>query len=157
MNLLTVALLASSMLASPGALERYTVHGKVVNAVTLDAASTNFAINWTQADQRGVYGLMSVWVELTDADNSVTAFNMTCYGSRDENTTDYTLQSCDVATGVCTSSDASWTKNPSALATKSWVWRVDVESMPAVNCTITDTGGDASDSMTVYATFSTKG
>jgi len=79
--------------------------------------------------------------------NSATAIAMSCTATVDDGTTDATLQECAVANGVCTSSDASWSKAVSGTAV--WAWRVDVRGYPSVTCTITDTGGDAADKITV--------
>jgi hypothetical protein len=130
--------------------------GTVITSTTLDAASSTFEVENHNHYTDGLWALMSVWVKVTDGDNSVTAITMSCTGSEDQNTTDFTLQSCVVASGACTSSNASWVKDPSGMTTKNWVWRVDIEGVPDIECTFTDTGGDASDSIIVGASFAMK-
>ncbi len=149
-----LALLAPSVApAVAGPQQSYAPYGRVINAVALDAASTSFTLNTDQAQNRGIWGLMTVWVSVTDANNSVTALNLSCTASRDGGTTDFTLQDCTTASGVCTSSDASWSKNPSSMTSKNWVWRVDVSGFAEVECTTTDTGGTGDDSHSVWVTF----
>lgn len=125
---------------------------------TLDAASGTFEVENLKLS--GTYGLMILFLALTDANDSCTAVTMSCTGSPDNNTTDYTLQSCTTVTGVCTSADASWVKDASGnttVDTKRWVWRVDIEGMEDVECTFTDTSGAAADSLRVEAYLATKG
>jgi hypothetical protein len=123
--------------------------GKLLDAATL-AADRSFTISTSGA--RG-YGLLTLYISLTwDAASAVA---LTCTGSNDGNTTDYALQSCSVASGACTSSDASWSK--AVTASKKWIWRVDVEGIEDIECTFTDTGGGASDTLTVYGQFAVKG
>lgn len=150
-------LFAGSSLAASQPLEKYSKYGTVINDLDL-SASRSFEVNLSPGQLGGVWGLMTAYICVTDADDSVTALNMSCTTSHDGGSTDYTLQDCAVSSGACTSSDASWTKNPSAITSpKCWPWRVDIESLPHIECTITDTGGDASDTLNVVATFATKG
>lgn len=159
--LLAVALFTLSTSTALGAAPKqmYSPYGTVINGVALSAASSSFTVNFDNPTTNGIPGLIVVWVSVTDASNSVTAINMSCTGSPNNGTTDYTLQDCSsTAGGVCTSANASWTKDPSAITSpKRWPWRVDIEGMPEVECVFTDTGGDASDSITVTVSFATKG
>lgn len=150
---------AASVVNAAAPKQLYTSYGTVINGVALSAASSSFTVNFDNPATNGIPGLMVVWVSVTDASNSVTAINMTCTGSHNGGTTDFTLQDCSsVAAGSCTSVGASWVKDPSAITSpKRWPWRVDIEGVPEVECTFTDTGGDASDSITVFVTFATKG
>ena len=86
--------------------------------------------------------------------DAASAIAMTCTTSLDSGTTNATLQDCDVASGACTSNDASWTKAISGV--KAWPWRVDVAGYPSVTCTITDTGGGAGDKITVLGLLVTE-
>ncbi|OFW58400.1 MAG: hypothetical protein A2Y75_01445 [Candidatus Solincola sediminis] len=163
MKLIPSALLAATIstqaLASTQPRQTYAFYGRVINAVALSTASSSFTVDLTAPTTNGIFGLMTVWVSIADADNSTTALNMSCTGSHDGGTTDYALQDCATLTnGVCTSVGASWTKDPSGITTpKRWPWRVDIEGFPEVECTFTDTGGAAADSITAYVTFATKG
>jgi hypothetical protein len=152
--LIAAALLISTNALAADPLRKYSKYGRVVNAQDL-SASRSFAIDISAPETNGLWGLMVIWTCLTDASDSVTALNLACTASHDSNTTDYEDQDCSVSSGVCTASDASWTKNPGADTT-CWAWRWDVEGYPAFECTYTDTGGDASDTITTYVTFSTK-
>ncbi len=152
--ILALTIAGPAMAAEP--LNHYGDMGTVITATTLDAASSTFVLKNNVAGRVGIYGLMVVYVTTVDADNGVSAVTMSCTGSRDQNTTDYTLQDCTTAAGVCTSSDASWVKNPGANTTR-WAWRVDIEGFSDVQCTFTDTGGDASDTIAVEASVATKG
>jgi hypothetical protein len=161
---LILSLILSTLVAFPAhaavaSRQAFASYGTVINAVALDTASESFAINMSNTPANGVWGLMTVWVSIADADNSTTAINMSCTGSPDGGTTDFTLQDCaSVVDGVCTSANASWTKNPAAITSpKRWPWRVDIEGIPEIECTFTDTGGAAADTITVTVTFATKG
>lgn len=130
--------------------------GTLIDGANLGAASNSFSTSSTNRP-RGM-GLVALYISLTDADNSVTALNMSCTGSNDDNVTDYTLQSCLTALGVCTSYNASWVRDPSLIASpKRWVWRVDVEGVSALQCTFTDTGGAAADLITIIGQYAVKG
>ena len=127
-----------------------------IAATAMDAASSTFEVE--NAKLAGVYGLLLVLVTVTDANDSTTAVTMTCTTSADNNSTDYTLQVCTTAAGACTSSNASWVKDPSAITSpKRWVWRVDVEGLEDYECTFTDTGGAAADTIAVSAYAAVKG
>ena len=154
-----IALIACIVMPSlASAQRRYSSYGRVVNAATLDASSSTFAVNLNNADTAGVWDLMDVWINVsTDADNSVTAITLACTASRDGGTTDFAMQWCSTAAGVCTSSSTSFVKNPSAMSTKAWVWRLPVAAYPEIECTITDTGGDDNDVMSVWVSFGTQG
>lgn len=156
-TLLVLLAIGPAFAAEP--LRAYSKYGSPIDGVALDAASSSFAINASESpDRNGVWGLMVVWVTITDANDSTTAITMTCTGSHDRGATDYTLQSITTATGVGTSANSSWVKDPSAITSpKKWPWRVDIEGFPEVECTFTDTGGAAADTIGVTVTFATKG
>ena len=78
------------------------------------------------------------------------------YGSvATDGTNLFVLQDCSTASGVCTSSDASWSKAISA-ADKKWVWRVDGTGMYYLSCTATVTNGTANEHITVSGMVNTK-
>lgn len=154
-----ITLCASLTARAAEPLRAYGWYGSPINGVALDAASSSFTVIPSEYPERnGVYGIMVVWVTITDSNDSVTAINMSCTGSHDRGATDYTLQDITVAAGVGTSVNSSWTKDPSGITSpKKWPWRVDIEGMPEVECTFTDTGGNSSDTIGVTVTFATKG
>lgn len=148
-------LLASPSYGDVGPKNLVTVTANPLINTTL-AATRSFSL--TQLTNSGTYGLLVLYVSVTDANNSVTALGMSCTSSLDGNTTDYTLQDITIAAGVGTSVDASWTKDPSAITSpKRWVWRVDIEGLEDVECTITNTGGTAADTLRVDGAFAVKG
>jgi hypothetical protein len=132
--------------------------GTLVNNLGLDA-SRSFSVAATAIQGAG---LLTLYISVTDANDSVTALGMTCTSSPDGGTTDYTIQDCTVASGACTSSNASWTKDPSGISSpKLWPWRVDIEGLIGdgsnIECTFTNTGGVAADKLTVIGYASVKG
>lgn len=105
-----------------------------------------------------IFGLATLYISLTDSNDSTTAFAVACTGSRDNNSTDYRLQSCTESSGVCTLLNASWSKDPSGISSpKRWIQRIDLEGVEDFECTITDTSGAAADTFTIDAVISTKG
>lgn len=141
---------------APGTQSKFANYGTVITTTTLDASSSSFSFANQQASTDGTWDIATVWVTAIDADNGVSAITMSCTGSKNNNTTDYTLQSVDVSAGVGTSTDASWVKNPGANTTR-WPWRIDIAGFPSVECTFTDTGGDASDSIAVDLSLAMEG
>lgn len=85
------------------------------------------------------------------AAGTVTRVDMTCV-EVDRDSIELTLQDCAVAAGVCTSSDVSWQKTLSGAEDKNWPWRVDVESLQSVKCTISAGAGSghANDRLDVH-------
>lgn len=154
--LLGILLIASVALARTGPLNNYVRSGsEVLDAQTLDAART-FRVS--RDSGQGAWGLMSVFIQVTDANDSVTALTMTCSASIDGNTTDYALQDCVLASGAGTCYNLTWAHNPAATTSpKKWVWRVDIEGLEDVECVFTDTGGAAADLLDVSLSFATKG
>lgn len=109
---------------------------------TLDASSTTVTIG--TADLSG-FGILTLYFKLTW--NAASAISMTCTASPDGGTTDYKLQTCDIASGACTSYNSSWSKSVSAST--NWAWRIDTLGFPEIECVITDTGGGASDTLVI--------
>ena len=85
---------------------------------------------------------------------TATAVTLVCSASDDGGTTLYTMQSCDVASGVCTSSDSSWVKAISADTR--WAWRVDLSGYSYISCVATVTGGAADEAISVSGYLTTK-
>ncbi len=122
--------------------------GEKIEITTLDAANTSFTINRSNAWQG--WDLMIVYISVVDGGaSSVTNVTMSCTASEDDNTTPATIQDCTTAAGVCTSNDAGWEKDPASTGQR-WAWRVDISGFQDIECTLTDDGGDASDSIQVY-------
>jgi hypothetical protein len=159
LSLILATLIAFPANAATAPRQAFSKYGTVITTTALSASSTSFTVNLDNAAVNGTYGLAIVWVSIVDASNSVTAINMICTSSPNGGVTDYTLQDCaSVVDGVCTSANASWTKNPAAITSpKRWPWRIDIEGLPELECTFTDTGGDGSDTISVDLTFATKG
>ena len=75
--------------------------------------------------------------------SAATAVNMKCYGSMDSNQTFAQFQACSVSSGVCESTNASWSKTVSSST--NWIWRVDFLGNSDVRCEIECVGGTSSD------------
>ena len=156
--LLAVLTCASLSMAATGKLRNYSrlgAAGVVITAATLDAASTTFT--YDNLPKNGTWGLMLVYVKVTDSNDSVTALTMSCTGSIDDNTTDYSMTSCSVTAGVCTSTVATFVIDPSGITSpKKWLWRVDIEGIEDIQCVFTDTGGLIADTLDVSASLAAK-
>ena len=133
-------------------VQRANNGNKLIDAQTL-AAARSFTLSPAWATMG--YGLLVLYIAVTDANDSVTDVTLTCTASLDGGVTDHKLQSCDTASGACTSYNASWSKNPSS--SENWTWRVDTEGFEYVECTFTPTGGAAADLITVYGGLAVKG
>ncbi len=119
--------------------------GTLISAQDL-SASRSFSVNNNVLGM----GIMLLLVDLTDANSSVTNLTMTCTVSDNDNVSDFKMQTCSLAAGVCTSNDTTWSKSNPGGSTGDLVWRVDILSIPGdTECTFTDTGGDGSDTITV--------
>ena len=91
------------------------------------------------------YGLVALDIAFTRV--AATNVAMTCTTSTDDGTTKFTLQSCAVSAGDCTSSGASWTKTTSV--TGKWTWRVDTVGLNYLQCTFTGASAGATDLLTI--------
>lgn len=154
-TLLAVLLFASSAMAQnvgPRNIFAKAAGGAaLINGATM-AAPRSFT---TTVPQLEGMGLLTVFIELTDANTSITNLSMVCTAMRSGSTTVYKPQSVEVAAGVGTSYDVSW--NKATPGTSKWIWRVDVESFAGATCTFTPTaGGEAGDLLTVYGIFAVK-
>lgn len=127
--------------------------GPQISAQGMDS-SQSFEITGSPSNN---FGLASVLLDLTDANTSITSFDMSCVGKVGLVDDEFTLQSCATSAGVCTSSDASWAK--ASPGTAKWVWRVDMEGIQTLKCTLsvgagTGTGADL---LTARVRLCTKG
>ena len=92
------------------------------------------------------YGLLILYLDHTNS--TATDVQMACTTKPTATDTDAALQSCTVASGNCTSDDATWTKAVGASA--AWPWRVDVGGYPGqVDCVLSGTAAGAGDLATV--------
>ena len=149
------ALALALSLGAVGPTQAYISLGEKIPLTTLDAATTSFQVDRSSG---GIFGLMMIYIEVVDADDSVTAIDMACTASDDQSTTVWALQTCTVAAGTATCLDLAYTKNPAAIATpKRWMYRLDIEGVQSVECTFTDTGGTVLDTIRVVVALSTKG
>lgn len=108
------------------------------------------------------FGLLLVWVALTDANNSVTGVSLSCTASHDANVIDYRIPACvwDSANTRynCEAGPLFW--NPSdeiAADTKYQIFRYDIEGIEDVECTLAFTNGAAGDTVTVKRSWAVKG
>lgn len=149
------ALILSMSLGAVGPTQAYISLGEKIPLTTLDAPSTSFTVDRSSG---GLFGLMMVFVEITDADNSVIGIAMACTASDDTNTTDWALQTCTVSGGTATCLDLAFNKDPQLITSpKRWMNRIDIEGVQSVECTITDTGGTILDTIRVVVALATKG
>lgn len=153
-KLALVALVAMSLVivAAVGPKKAYREQSATIVTTTLDAASTTFSI--TDDPRSGNWERLNAWVTVVDADDSVTLITMICTGSKDDNTTNYSLTVRETSSGVSTFYVLRLVHNP-AVGTARWLFEVDVKGVQDVKCVLTDTGGDESDSIQVDVTSAT--
>lgn len=131
-----------------------------ISASDMDAASHTAAIDGDQLDG---FGLLTLFVDILDANDTVTLLSIECFGKkRGAAGNSYRIPVCiwdTVNTRYnCEAGPLAW--NPSdetSSDTKSQGFRIDVESYANASCTITDTGGVAADKLTVTAEAAVKG
>ncbi len=119
-------------------------------------ASRSLSINRDNAT--GGYDLLTLWVNLTDANTSITRFDVTCTVSHDGNSTDYTPQECTSASGTYTCVGTGiWQK--ASPGTSKFPLRLDVSGFPDIECTFSvGAGAGASiDLLTVKGRLCTGG
>ena len=144
---LTITLAASVAMAQQGPMKHCGPADKVINALGMDSSR---AFEWEGTNSAGGWNVATLWIELTDANSSITRFDATCTVSHDNNTSDYTPQDC-TAGATCTSSGSGvWQK--ATPGTAKWPWRVDITGFYDFECTFSvGTGsGAAADTLTVY-------
>lgn len=154
-TLALVLLLAAPAAAQVNNKTRVLELGTLINNVAGNAAAAslkftigpNIGSSLTTGDDR-LEGY--TWLDLRfnhSAHSAATAVTLSCTTSEDGGTTDDILQDCSLASGVCTSSDASWSKAVSA--TKVWRWRVGIKNGKQAECQVALTAGDGTDRITV--------
>lgn len=157
MKLIYAAVIASiCFIASPAMAQRIgprfptTKLGTVINNQTL--ATTR---SFTVTNEALGMGLLVLYID-TSNNGGLSQVSLACTLSDDDNATPFTLESCAVSAGVCTSSAASFVK---AITTtpQRWAWKIDIMGNAGdLSCTFTPSGGDASDFITVDAQFVTQ-
>jgi len=151
-KLLLAATTALALFVAPvtaGASETRKTHkftdlGTLLSAVALNATAATRTLTVTQADLLG-HGLLVVYIDYTNS--SATTVTMVCSASDDSGTKEFTIQSCDVAAGNCTSSDNLFTNAVSG--DEDFTWRVDVLGFIHVTCILGGASADGSDLVTV--------
>lgn len=117
-----------------------------LSAVALTASAATRTWGYSSSANDGL-GLIFAQVTYTRGGGSaVTAVSMSCVGDID-GSTDAAFQSCATTSGLCTSTDQTWTKAVSA--TGSWIWRVDAQGASNVRCVVGSTGTPNGDTFTV--------
>ncbi len=131
--------------------------GTVLSNIDLDGSATvrtftvgpNIGASIITGDDR-LEGYAWMDLRFSFTYGSSTDVGMTCTTSENGGTDKDILQDCSIASGVCTSSDASWLK-ASLTASKKWRWRVGIKNGKQAQCVITSTGAGGSDQLTVKA------
>jgi hypothetical protein len=155
-KLLTLYAAAVALAASPALAQETGQHvwrdlGAVKTAVACNASAGTRT--WTASAGQGAgFGVATFQLNLTRV--AATDISLICYGSLDHGTSWAQLQSCSVAAGVCTSSNASWVKSVSGDAQVPW--RVDFLGYPDIRCTFACTAGGGTDLVTWYGRLTTE-
>jgi hypothetical protein len=143
----TLLFLASTASAYESIKYLFTGAATKLSAVALTASAATRTWGYSSSANDG-FGLIFAQVTYTrGGGSSVTAISMSCVGDIDGGTTDATFQSCSTVSGLCTSTDQTWTKTVSA--TGSWIWRVDAQGASNVRCVVGSTGTPNGDTITV--------
>jgi hypothetical protein len=157
--ILALSLLPASL--SAGDLHKRASYGEVIAATTTLASSRSFEIeNTIQGREGGTWGLMLLWVAITDANDSETGVSLSCTASEDNNTTDWRIPACVWSAANtrydCEAGPLFW--NPSdETSPKRQLFRIDVEGIEDIECTFAFTGGASADFIEVRASFAMKG
>lgn len=150
--------------ASEGAAD--CVGGKDIVNDTMDNAP--FTVNLPQRASRDrfqggypsqdAYSLLTLWTDLTDANTSITQFDITCTVDQAKGADDFTPQVCGSGSTVatCVQVDTGFWQKASP-GTKKWPTRIDVFGYPDVECVL-DVGagtGASADAIVVDYTLCT--
>lgn len=152
--LVLAALPAASRANREGRARTYPL-GTLLSAKPLNGAAATLTASIGLQNDRDGYDIAKLTVVHDNTSGALT-ITMTCYeDTAAGGATSVILQDCTVASGVCTSSDASWSK--AVTGAKSWVWRVDISGYDAqVNCVFAAAGAAATDTITVTGQLVTK-
>lgn len=139
--------------AGPGPQQACSNYGVALDDAQMDS-NQSFDIGGSASTG---YGLATVHLDLTDANTSITSFQMQCFGKYASEADEYKLQSCTTSSGACTSDDATWTK--ASPGSSKWLWRVDIEGLQSFKCTMSVAGGTgaSADTITAKVRLCTKG
>ncbi len=144
--ILLVAQVASAQTTAYACID----HGVVINGLALTSARS-FEIERGPRD--GGFGVLTLYIALTDANASITRLDIACTVSPDDNTNDYTMQVCDnTEDGVCTlTAVTGWQK--ASPGTSKFPIRVDINGHADYECTVSSGAGTpaAADVVTVRA------
>ncbi len=148
-----LVLLAASPALAGGGKQACSDTTTVITAQTMESSRS-----FEYEGSRDVYGLATIWIELTDANTSITSFVATCTTSHDNNTTDYTPQECTSTAGTyaCVGTGIFTKASPSSIK---WPIQLNLEGFPDFECTFSvgAGAGAAADLLTVKQTLCTKG
>lgn len=124
--------------------------GTLVDGLTLDTSRT-FNINDLPAETGQLTLLMNL-----SGQSGVTRVDVQCYGSDDDGSTDYAIQSADVTSGAATLSDAIARKTVSAA--DQWAVRLDTLGFEDLECTVSAGAGtgDPNDIVSVKGSLSSQ-
>lgn len=137
---LLLAALPLSAHAGP-AKHKTTRLGDLLSAATLDVPRS-FAL-----PQESALGFATLVLYLDYVFANVGNITTTCTASPDNNTTDYDIQNCTVAAGVCTLNDASiFVKAVSG--SKRYAFRVGIAGFRDIECTNVHSAGAGGDTLT---------
>lgn len=118
----------------------------------------NFPFTYDYVGTYAGYDHLVLYIEWTDANTSVTDFDINCTVSDDGNVTDFTPQVCDdTADGTCSLTDAgSWDK--ASPGTANWPINLNMFGYKDFACAFSVGSGStaAADSLTVHGKLCTK-
>lgn len=162
-----IGIILAALLAFPASLGARKDSGSNLNARLnggITAGSTLAATRtatFSSGELTG-FGLLLLYVEITDADDSETGVSLECTAQPVSGKKKYRIPTCvfdNVTTRFdCEEGPLFW--NPSdetAADTKLQVFRVDVEGLTNASCAFAFTGGAAADSIEVVAFGAVKG
>jgi hypothetical protein len=145
-----LVVLGTSAVASAQIGPKHGQSGTVTVLTLADCADSAADRRFTFSNFGG-FALSGVQVDFNYS--AATAVTMQCEVSLDGGTTWALLQDCSVSSGTCTSSNATWSK-ATGSANVDFFWRIDALSAPRLRCTISCTGGGASDTFSAWAVLS---
>ena len=149
-----IALPLAALANEEGKARAYQL-GTLLSAVPLDGSGSSLTGSIDVQNERSGYDVAKLTVVHANTSGALTV-TMTCFeDTAAGGAVTVALQDCTVSSGVCTSSDASWSK--AVTAAKSWVWRIDIAGYRGqVNCTFAASGSAATDTVTVTGQLVTK-
>lgn len=119
----------------------------VLSAVALNASAGTRTFTITNGLNKGM-GWLSLQVQYTYS--AATTVTLTCQGSIDQSSNLANFELCADSSGVCTSSDRSFSRATAGASAK-WLWLVDVRGADDVSCVLGGANAGAGDLVTVKA------